>query len=126
MIFDVIFKKADKIIEESVRVEINGLEFECFSSFHEGNMQEGKVYKAELELEIFEELRITESHSKTKGLFKPDSSFAYILKGFLKENMIDVGFDIKLDWEDLDGYYALDGKYVEISGVDRIYIDFIY
>lgn len=112
-------------VEEEVCVEINGINLFCFSNFHTHTMKMNDVYSAELELIIFEGLQMKEMAKPVKEVIRIGETFSYILKGYFNDGILDVGINIDFDSEDIDGFWYLDRKYVEISGIDRINIDFL-
>lgn len=124
MIYDAKIKQFNDIVEEEILVEIDGIDIFCFSIFHTPEMKIGESYPAEIELTVFDELEMIEIDQPVKELSKIGETFSYTIRGLLKNGILDAGIKFELDSEDLIDYQNLDGKYVEISGIDRINIDF--
>lgn len=114
-------------IEEEISVEVKGISILGFMPFGaDQTVQIGREYPASIELTVLDDIFLTEIPEGIKGLERIDSSFAYMIRGKFdaNEETVDAGIKFKLDRDYLDGYWYLDGKFVEFK-VDRISIKFL-
>jgi len=114
-------------IEEEILVEVNGISIQGFMPFGaDQSVQVGEEFPVLIELTVLDDISITEIPEGIKGIERIDSSFSYMIRGKFNANeeTVDVGIKFKVDRDYLDGYWYLDGKYIEFK-VDRISIKFL-
>ncbi|PFM64636.1 hypothetical protein COJ48_09900 [Bacillus cereus] len=117
-------EKTNKLIEEEVTININGVAFTGFSTVCPYIIAEGKSYPVILDITIFDDIEINEGIDGVKSLKRMNDSFKYRISGILNRKFIDAGVIIKDEDESFPEHSEYFNKYVEIE-VDRINIEFL-
>ncbi|WP_242215677.1 hypothetical protein [Bacillus cereus group sp. BfR-BA-01383] len=117
-------EKTNKLIEEEVTININGVVFTGFSTVCPYIIEEGKSYPVTLDITIFDDIEINEGIDGVKSLKRIDDAFKYHISGILNHEFIDAGIIIKDEDENFREHNEYFNKYVEIE-VDRINIEFL-
>ena len=117
-------EKNNKLIEEEVTININGVVFTGFSTVCPYIIEEGKSYPVILNITIFDDFEINEGIAGVKSLKIIDDSFKYRISGILKSEFIDAGIIIKDEDESFPEHSEYFNTFVEIE-VDRINIEFL-
>lgn len=127
MIYDVLVKKINPNIEEEIIVQISNINLCCFVTYWRKNVEVGKIYKANIGIEILDEI-ILYNQDIPKGLKQINNSFEYIISGrfCFEEYSIDCGILIDIDpmEVDLTDFAYLDNKNISLK-VNRITLEFI-
>lgn len=113
----------DKDIEEEALVEINGIKVFCFISYMPIEIFKGNKYEVEMELVILGDYQIKETNQTSKELERIEDGFAYWVRGYLSDGVIDCGIEFEDEYL-LANYGHLDKKFIEIK-TDRIDLSFI-
>ncbi|WP_036695897.1 hypothetical protein [Paenibacillus taiwanensis] len=115
------------IIEEEVRLEIDGIELVTFANVCPFELIVGDIYRIELDVTILDDFIIKKVDWEEYEIHQEDNSFAYTLQGKLDidEGTLDAGgITFEIDSEFLMDYGYLHEQYVQIR-VDRITVDFL-
>ena len=115
--------KIKKIIDDdSIEIEVNGLNLLCFSN-PGAKIQEGAIVEAELT--FFDDIEIKEIEKENFGVKRGSDFFSHYIYGMLnveKKCIVSV-VDFALEEDDLYDYGYLDMKYVELF-VPRMDVSF--
>lgn len=115
----------DEAIEEEVTLEVNGVKFTGFSSVCPYNIIIGNSYLVEVYLTFLGSENFVEIKNEEYSLSQLNRSYAYLLRGQVHDNYIDVGHDVQFNSNGLfSDYPYLSGKFVEVA-VDRLDVEFL-
>ncbi len=117
----------NEMIEEEVVVNINGQLLRCFISYLDTIIIEvGNEYYANIEYEIYDELKVEIVNKNIKSIQCANESFSYDIIGKLNvdECKLESLIDIKINEEDIYECGCYDNKYIKFR-VDRFNIEFI-
>ncbi|MED1507301.1 hypothetical protein [Bacillus proteolyticus] len=117
-------EKTNKLMEEEVTININGIVFTGFSTVCPYKIEEGKSYPVILDITVFDNIEINEGIDGVKSLKRSDNSFKYRISGMLNHGFIDAGIIITDEDEIFPEHSEYFNKYVEIE-VNRINIEFL-
>lgn len=110
------------IIDEEIIIKIGDAQITGFSN---NGLTRNVGDKILVDIQLFDDLKISETDYNKKAVIKQDNSFAYSLYGILDvdRSILKSKIDFEIDREELFDYGYLDGKTVKID-VIRIDFDF--
>lgn len=110
----------DDLIEEEVKVKINGIYLDCFAGTCPFELKIGGKYEVVFSCSDFE---IEESTSSVCSIERLNDSYSYKINGLLNNGVIDSVITIS-DYYLSDSYSYLDGMAVSMI-VERLDIEFL-
>ncbi len=116
--------KLNKLIEEEVTIDINGVEIVGFVNVCPYKIIPNNVYSVDIHLTFLDGPELIEKEGKRYGLERVGSSYKYILYGKVSGSCIDIGKGIKIEDDIFKQNSYLNGHFIEIRP-DRLAIEFI-
>lgn len=114
--------RLDPLIEEEVRLLVNGVEITAFLGACPYVVEEGKTYPATLRLVFLNELNFMQLSEAKETLDRVDETFSYSISGcFTHGKLLSQGIQFSAD--DLEGMDYLEGSYIHVTA-DRINASF--
>jgi hypothetical protein len=113
MVYTALVKRLDPQIEEEVTIEIGDIEFTVFSFICPYEIEVGKSYPVSIGFTILDELMIREIQGERKELERIGLGYEYYVRGFLREDTIDVGIVLTDEDEYFADYPELKDKHVK-------------
>ncbi|MDR5773606.1 MULTISPECIES: hypothetical protein [unclassified Caballeronia] len=110
-------------VEEEVTLRINDVRLVCFMGYSPYQVEKGKTYPVDINLEFFNEVELLESNDSRPSLSQIANSFAYTVTGLLHDDVLDAGVKFR-EQRFLSDYGYMTGKMVSVK-VDRIDVEFL-
>ncbi|SIR56143.1 hypothetical protein [Priestia flexa] len=117
-------KKLDEHLEEEVTLDIDGVVFTAFIDICPYEIKEGQDYPVNISFTIFNDLHIRLIENRVKELERIQESYRYLIRGIVREGLVDAGLRVVDEEGYLDDYPEIIGEYAEIK-VDRIGVEFL-
>ncbi|MBV6885116.1 hypothetical protein [Xanthomonas euvesicatoria] len=113
-----------EIIEEELKVNIDGQELVCFASHLPYAVKAGNIYEAEIIPMVFDEYFVEKSDEVTPSIRSCGIAYSYIVTGILRKGSVDCGKLTFFDDALIEDFGFLEGQMVNWK-IDRLDLSFI-